>query len=121
MIESLILLYQIVEPASIRALIMTQGVIFSGRATLLLPMMIVVKDRGSQAVVFIVIYPSRLMVKRMVLALSRVFTFQQVVLLLLTFVELCHVKVMVRDSWNLLSLLIVNGCPKTSSGVLLRQ
>ena len=44
LIEGLVLLNQIVEPARVRALSMTQRGIFHGGATLLLPMMIVVKD-----------------------------------------------------------------------------
>jgi hypothetical protein len=44
LIEGLVLLNQIVEPSSVRALSMAQRDIFSGRATLLLPVMIIVKD-----------------------------------------------------------------------------
>ena len=46
LIEGLVLLNQIVEPARVRALRMAQRGIFNGRATLLLSMIIVVKDGG---------------------------------------------------------------------------
>jgi len=94
---------------------MAQRLIFDRRATLLLPMMIVVKDGWSQPVVLAVVSPS-LRVRRVVVA-GRVFSILEV----LAFGELCHMKVMVRDPGDRLCLLIINCCPKTSHGVFLRQ
>ena len=116
LIEGLVLLNQIVEPARVRALSMTQRGIFNGRATLLLPVIIVVKDGGSQTVVVAVISPS--LIVRRVLALVRVFSILEV---LVTLGELCHVKVMIRDPGDLVCLLIIDGCAKTTSGVFLGQ
>ena len=94
---------------------MAQWLIFHRRVTLLLPMMIVIKDGGSQAVVLAVVSPS-LRVRKMLVA-GRVFSILEV----LALGELCHMKVMVRDPGDRLCLLIINGCPKTSRGVFLRE
>lgn len=62
-----------------------------------------------------VISPS--LIVRLVLALVRVFS----ILECLTLGELCHVKVMIRDPGDLVSLLVIDGSAKTTSWVILRQ
>jgi hypothetical protein len=115
LIEGLVLLNQIIEPSSVRALSMAQRGIFNWGGTLLLPMMIVVKNGGSLTVVVAVISPS--LIVRRLLALVRVFS----ILECLTLGELCHMKVMIRDPGDLVCLLVIDGSAKTTSWVFLRQ
>jgi hypothetical protein len=115
LIEGLVLLNQIIEPARVSALSMTQRGIFNGRTTLLLPVIIVVKNGGSLTVVVAVISPS--LIVRRLLALVRVFS----ILECLTLGELCHMKVMIRDPGDLVCLLVIDGSAKTTSWVFLRQ
>ena len=115
LIKVLVLLNQIVEPASVSALSMGQRGIFNGRATLLLPMIIVVKDGGSLTEMVAVISP--ILIVRRLLALVRVFS----ILECLTLGKLCHMKVMIRDPGDLVCLLVIDGSTKTTSWVFLGQ